>query len=278
LGEGVEKAKDSETIRSARAGVITYQEGKSLDVVDASEHRGDVDLKSGHLRVSGSIMITGNVTRNARVLATGDVVIKGIVDGGGVASDGQVAVAGGVIGQDKAWIRARGDVTCRHTQGARIECRETLEVQKSAVNSQLQARIVSGAFKVLGGEIRAAETIAIQEAGSEFGARTVLAVAVPLSHCEEASCQNVGLALRNDSQVPVPPVEHAEGFNVNSYVDAETRRLQRMARIEVAGTVHPGVIVQIGRFSLAIDEAMRGVSFRLDEESNPPILIESLTA
>lgn len=276
LGDGVDQKNKSETILAGRAGVISYQEAKSLDVVDASEHRGDVDLKSGNLRASGSIMITGNVTRNARVSATGDIVIKGLVDGGGVASDGQVAVAGGVIGQDKAWIRARGDVTCKHTQGARIECRETLEIQKSATNSWLQARVVSGSFRVLGGEIQAAEKISIQEAGSPFGARTVLAVAMSLPLCEEESCHNVELAFRTECKVPPPSAKDAGPMNDHKEINSETRRLLLEARIEVAGTVHPGVVVQFDRFSTTINEALKGVSFRYDESSSPPIVIESL--
>ncbi|MCP5059949.1 MAG: DUF342 domain-containing protein [bacterium] len=82
LGNGIDKKKAPDTICARRAGVILYQEAKQLDVVDASEHRGDVDLSSGNLRVGGSVVISGSVMSNARVEATGDVVIAGLVEGG----------------------------------------------------------------------------------------------------------------------------------------------------------------------------------------------------
>ncbi|MCP5059948.1 MAG: DUF342 domain-containing protein [bacterium] len=178
---------------------------------------------------------------------------------------------GGVIGQDTAWIRSRGDVSCNHTLGARIDSCETLVVQKTAVNSLLFARVVSGPFKVLGGEVHAVEKIAIQEAGSPAGGYTVLAVATALPACEDDACENVHLAFQKDQEVPAPSL-------ANEVADTRTHADLATARIEVAGTVHPGVVVRIGPFSTLIENAISGVQFRFVEESSPPIVVEPLAS
>ena len=77
LGEGVSHDPGGE-LRAARAGVVQYQERSLLDVVDHHLHQGDVDLRSGHLDMNGSVTIQGAVTSELEARATADIDVKGM--------------------------------------------------------------------------------------------------------------------------------------------------------------------------------------------------------
>lgn len=278
LGDGAELREGGNVVATVD-GIINCQSGGTLEVNDAYEHRGDVDLKSGDLKMNGAIIVTGDITRGAKVQAVGGVVIKGMIDAGGVESDGPVTVLGGVMVEEKAWIRARGDVICRHTQGARIECKETITVQQNAVNSLLKAKAIVGeskSMRILGGIARAEEQIVVGKAGSDLGARTVLSVAVPLNWDYDTVASQLGEAApakkttrgkkgrRSKPDRKSGKAEKAESST------AVAKRLLEIARIEVTGTLHSGVVIEIGKLSMTIEREMHGVCLRYSTAGDEP--------
>ncbi|MAE94482.1 MAG: hypothetical protein CL910_07470 [Deltaproteobacteria bacterium] len=286
LGTGAE-LRDEGRVVATSAGVVSYEPGGTLRVSDASEHKGDVDLRSGDLKVNGAIVVTGDITRNAALMATGAVVIKGMVDGGSVESDASVTVTGGVVCQGKASIRSGGDVVCHHTQGARVECLGTLTLQHDAVNSPLRAQRIVGeteTVRILGGEARAEEQIVVGEVGSHLGARTVLAVGRYLPWKHETVAAQLGGGEGTESS---PSNRHPERSGAHPKPGAaagpetggrDPRGLLEAARIEVTGTLHPGVVIQIGEHSRIIEQEMRGVQFRRSKEADGEIEVTLLTS
>ncbi len=276
LGKGVEM-RDEGRVFATCMGVVTYRSGAILEVSDAFEHRGDVDLKSGDLKMEGSIVVTGAVTQNAKVIARGSIVVKGMVDGGSVESDGPITVMGGVVGEETASVRSGGDVVCRHSQGARIECIETLTIEQFSINSFLKARmILSGTpgERILGGAAPAVEKIVVGEAGSKLGARTALSVAMLLNWEYDTAASKLkkerlkaGRNSDRKSRRPRPVTSRKDG------ADAE-RRLVETACIVVTGTIYPGVVIEIGRLSMTIEKEMRGVRFFCSTDKEPRIDVQ----
>ncbi len=105
-----------------------------------------------------------------------------------------------------------------------------------------------------------------------------VSVATALPACEDDACENVHLAFEKDQEVPAPPMANDVDYEADDgeVADTKTRADWATARIEIAGTVHPGVVVRFGPFSTLIENAISGVQFRFVEESSPPIVVEPL--
>jgi uncharacterized protein (DUF342 family) len=178
LGEGVTRKSDG-TIEAARPGVVQYLANKRIDVVRQHEHAGDVDLRSGHLDMDGSLTIKRSVHRPFRATASGDVEVLGLVDGGSVYAGGSIRVRGGVLGSETT-LSALGDISAHHAEGAHLVCNGRLELE-SAVNAELAAEQIQVAGKLRGGAARAERVVAVRDAGAPSGVDTLLAAGLPVS-------------------------------------------------------------------------------------------------
>ena len=129
--------------------------------------------------MEGALRITGDVARNASASATGDLVVNGMVDGGTVRANGSVTIGGGVIGSEGTFVVAGGDLACTHADGADLRSGGTLSIASNAIKTRVTARkIVIGANQgsVVGGELRAAESIVLGNVGSKLSTRTIVAI------------------------------------------------------------------------------------------------------
>jgi hypothetical protein len=232
---------------------------------------------SGNDRVLHPAIVEESSFQQTRALMKEEgLVVKGIIDAGGVECDGPVTVEGGVLVEAKAWIRAGGDVTCHHTQGARIECKETITIQQNAINSFLKAKSITGesdATLIRGGSLCAEEQIDVGEAGSEIGARTVLSVAMPLNWQYPTVAEKLDGA--SDARKSGPgkkdrakPGKRGKG---ESSADQMSRLLE-IARIEICGKLHPGVVIEIGKLSKIIERPATGVRFRYSKIDGEPTI------
>jgi hypothetical protein len=177
FGKGVYVSPDGK-VKAARDGVVAYREGASLDVTDHHNHNGDVDLKSGNLRIAGTVTVQGSVGRAFSVTATGDIAVRDAVDGGSLHAGGSASIGGTVRGGEDAIVRAQGDVVARTAEHAAVHCFGKLRVGE-AIGSILGARHVEVMRRVRGGSILAEEAILAQEAGAPDATPTVLSVGVP---------------------------------------------------------------------------------------------------
>ena len=254
LREGVELT-DAGEIRATLSGVISFGAGSGvMEVMSCIEHSADVDLRSGNLEMEGKLVICGDVTRNAEVTATDDVIITGMVDGGTVRSRASISIEKGVIGSEAGPIYAAVDLTCHDAVGADLRARGGLHVQTNVINSRLSATKISVGNpkgRVVGGELRAAETAQVHDAGTKHWTHTVVWAGVPFD--PEGDGENSGgLKIRLDD-------------------------LMR-ARVYVAGVAHPGVTIRIGNYTLELEQSVRAVSFRYDAEEASGIRMDHLAA
>jgi len=283
FGQGVVVDPDG-AVRAARAGVILHRPGVSLDVTDHHVHVGDVDLKSGDLRLEGGVSVRGFVTRTFSVKATGDVDVQSGVDGGSVHAGGNVHIGGMVRGVGAGLVWADGDVVLRSAESAEVYSGGTLRVAE-ALNSQLHARKVEVTRRIRGGAILAEESIIAQEAGSPDGAPTYLTVGEPRpgSLQDVLSASEAAKKLRDAARQAPGTMrgDRAKGGKAarvqaaisalevhDRAVTAERRdELARGAFVHVPGALHAGVVVQIGPARYNVDEDLRGARFTLDAES-----------
>jgi uncharacterized protein (DUF342 family) len=288
LGEGVTRGADG-LIEAARAGVVHYVAHSKLDVVMQHEHTGDVDLRSGHLDMEGSLRVTRSVHRPFRATASGDVEILGMVDGGAVYAGGSIRVRGGVIGGE-TMLSALGDVSVHHAEGAHVVCSGLLKLE-SAVNAELAAAQIQVSGKLRGGTARAERAFSAREVGAPSGGDTLLVAGVPVEQPlaeirraleaakQQRALRNRSLRGPNAGTRALPErgksgkQERAGAALARSELDHKRALAQRraallpQASIEVRETVHAGVTVQIGSARLFVDPALSRVRFRFDCET-----------
>ena len=281
LGAGVARGEEGALVAS-RAGVVLFVAGESLDVVTHHEHGGDVDLRSGDLRMEGSLLVKGDVTRRFDVRATGDVEIAGSVESGTVYSGGNVTVRGGVRGGDAGIVSAEGALSVRHAEGATLVCGGTLQVE-DAMGSELRGRRIVVTRRLRGGVACSEESLVVAEAGSPQGSGdTTLVAGEPLERPVLDARRALGLqkAQRMAEHRARGSGDRLKGGKLGRLLAAQSgvdlalqaarcqRRdeLQRTAEIHVHGALHPAVTVRVGQESLVVEDALHGVRFSIDPE------------
>jgi uncharacterized protein (DUF342 family) len=210
LGAGVLLQKDGSVI-ATRSGTIAYVAEDSLEIVAQHVHRGDVDMRSGHLSMEGSLIIEGDVRRLFGVRALGDLEIRGVIEGGSVYAGGNMAIHGAVSGGDVGIVSAGGDLRARHVERSTLICGGAMTLEES-VHSELTAETIHVLRWLHGGTATAALDITVEQVGSPRGnAATVLIAGVPLDPPElpaqpvivQAKHEVVSVALHTSGPVTV---------------------------------------------------------------------------
>jgi len=282
LGSGVSQRADGEVVADA-AGVILYVPQKSLAVVQQHSHRGDVDLKSGHLDMAGSLTISGDVLRLFCAAATGDVDIGGMVAGGSVHAGGSIHVRGAVQGGEQGSLYAGGDVAVKTADRAQIVCHGLLTLE-SAVNCLLEAEVIQVGI-VRGGEARAERFVTVMEAGAASGTETLIAVAVPLEPVRDEVREAVASAKQQRTAQRARGggggLERARGGKMGRALaglqrDELTRavlvrtrqaELLETAHVVVQGVAHPGLTVRVGTAQLSLQGLLAPTRFSFDAQT-----------
>ena len=282
IGPGVRQAPDGR-LYAAVAGVLVYEANRKIDVSRQHVHVGDVDLRSGNLDMEGALTVRGSVQHRFTVRATGDVAILANVESGSVYCSSKLRVQGGVRGGDSGEVCAEGDIEVGHAEGAFIRSGGVLRLG-SAVNSDLAAHKIVAARMIRGGTAQAEVSVQTQEAGAPHASsQTLLAAAIPLerpiadvnvelhAHRELRSLQRrAGGAPAMDARSKNGKLARANAAIAQKQLEHKAelagRREQLLpsARVHVLGRLHAGVTIQIGAYSVQIDEPQTNARFAWD--------------
>jgi len=282
LGPGVERGGDG-VVRAARSGVVAYQAGTSIDVVDNHVHQGPVDLRSGHLRMQGSVQVKGDVLTSFCVSASGDIEISGSVDGGNVHAGGDVRVHG--VRGERAMVCAEGNLSVHHAESATLYAGKLLQLGEG-VHAQIAAGRVEVSGKLRGGVTRAESSVSANEVGSPHGKETEIAVAEPLELPVESALRSLDAAKTLRAAKPgvgdsrsglggrekggkvgrvVAELQRAEIERLSARAQRRAA-LSRVAFIQV-GRAHPGVTLHVGDRKLLLEREIRSTRFSLDGDT-----------
>ena len=176
-GRGFEHNIDPDIYVANISGRIDYKNG-AIDIKDVYEVRGDVDLVTGKVEFFGDITIKGNVGSGVTIRASRNVFIEGVVESAFIYAGGDITIKKGVTGNDKAVIKAKGNVYSDFIEYANVEANQNVRANY-IMNSNVYAAgkvIAEGKNgSILGGNVRGLLGVNAGTIGNDKSVKTTVA-------------------------------------------------------------------------------------------------------
>lgn len=178
LGPNVRLDDDGETAVALQPGRVTF-DGKRLDVVRAREVIVTEKEPVDSIDAPQDVVVRGNVADGARVQAGGSVIVAGSVEPAEIIARRDVIVHFGVIGRHKGRLVADNDVAAKFCEDADISAGGDVIIATNVINSRVLAgrRLMARDAAVIGGDIRAVQSVEARILGSESNVPTPISVA-----------------------------------------------------------------------------------------------------
>ncbi|WP_461210552.1 DUF342 domain-containing protein [Desulfocurvus sp. DL9XJH121] len=301
VGKGVMETpeEDGRVIYTAAHPGIVHFQGKTLSVSNVLEINGDVDMSTGNVHSKhGAVHVKGCVRSGFKVEAPGDIVVDDVVEEADLIAGGNVAVGGGVIMNRKTRIVAKGNVSARFMQNARVAAGGdlTVEAELSHCEVKVRGKVMAAGSKgmISGGRVECGDGVQVNLLGNEARSKTVIVLDVPIPEAEEIMEERNLLAQRLVRLDRAIGSEDALGALMNAAEEdrrilaelikvrgkiqadiramdddlAERRRKMEAElaekRVHVLQTAYSGVEVFLGNKRLALTEDMDAPVFRWD--------------
>jgi len=170
---------DRNELRADCAGIIIKKDNL-ISIKNDLEIKGNVDFKVGNISFTGKVIINGDVLPGFKIESESDILIHGQVEASSVISTGgTVQIEKGIIGKDSTYIFGKSQVIVGFAQDAILKSEGTISVESSL----LHCKVLCNEFKttganssVIGGEIVAYHSIAVESSGNEEETHTVLKI------------------------------------------------------------------------------------------------------
>lgn len=176
-GKGVRISEDGKELYATLAGAVCMENGK-ISISPVYNVKGDVNYSTGNIDYDETIEITGGVLPEFSVKAGQDIHVNGLVEAAYLEAGGSIYINGGIQGDQKAVVKAHGDIVVKYINNATVESGGHIIVNGSITNSVVRAGgkiVVEGPKAVIVGGICCAETeISAAIFGSELGVKTEL--------------------------------------------------------------------------------------------------------
>jgi len=295
LGKNTEIVADK--LMSTSKGHISFANHK-VNIYPSYEVKGDVDFNTGNINFPGNVIIKGNVNNGFSVKAGGDVEINGNL-AGTVITSGNLNVKKGII---QGRVEAEGNIYVRYIENSYALSKENIIVNEAIMHSTIKADkklSVCGGKKglIVGGNISVREDITAKNVGSPMGTNTVLEVGVipelveeyktlctELKHQQDNHEKNLKILNsfqklqaqgklsedRNELYLRVWETQYATEKDIEELTNQKNDleyRLQDVGDvfIKVTETIHSGVVLNMGNYSLPVFDEKDNVIFRVED-------------
>ena len=181
-GKNTKVSDDGLNIVALTNGQVNFSAGK-VNVDEVYIVQGDVNLKTGHISFLGNVIVTGSVEDNFNITAEGNIEIKGSVGKCRLEAKGNITVSQGIMGKDEAYIKAGECLYAKFIQQvSKVEVGDSVYVQDAIMQSYVDATkeicCVGKRATIVGGDLRAGETIKSGTIGSQSGTETIIEVGI----------------------------------------------------------------------------------------------------
>lgn len=130
---------------------------------------GDLTEDFGQSHFPGDVTVLGDIPAHIVLQSGGSVIVHGLVEGAVIEAGGDVVVAGGVLGDDRAMIRAKGAVRAKYLENCVIYAGGLVESEGiigAHVYSNDRINVLHGRGTVIGGKLSATHRIDANIIGS----------------------------------------------------------------------------------------------------------------
>lgn len=175
----VQSGFDESIFLSGIDGCLNISNNK-ISVMPVAVIQGDVDLDSGNIQFNGAVRVTGSVKSGFKVQADSDIIIEGDVDNAQLIAGGNITVKMGVVGKDGTRLMAKGDISAKFIQNAKVEAGKSVIVSDSIINCDIlsydKIEVTGKNGKIIGGKLVALYEIKSPIVGTQTETVTNLTV------------------------------------------------------------------------------------------------------
>ena len=178
VGKNVERREEENgriAFYAKAAGELYYEPGL-MDILNLHTIEGDVSLKTGNIRFSGSVRVMGAVQTGFSVLAGGNILVEELVQGALMSTDESITAQKGIKGEGKAILRAKKGISAYFAEQATLLCVGDIRITNSALRCQIKCNgrltLESERGHLLGGQVRVRHGLEVMDLGSGRGIRT----------------------------------------------------------------------------------------------------------
>lgn len=177
-GRGFTRSEDNLTYVAEFDGKIEVQNDRIM-ILQVYEISGDADLSVGNIDFSGDVIVHGNVCSGVKIKAKGNIMVDGIVEVADLWAGKDLVLRGGVMGESRATVFAKGDISAKFFEYTSVEAWGDIQAEVF-LNCQVTCKkhiILSGKkAAIIGGQVSAIEGIETGSLGNEVEIRTDIRV------------------------------------------------------------------------------------------------------
>lgn len=306
-GTGFTMSEDKKQYISILNGKVELKDDGKLEISNIYNITGDLDISIGNVRFDGDVYVTGSVAAGLSIIAKGNVVIDGTVESVNIRSGGDVILRKGMMGSGVGHIEAEGSVTGRFFEAVTIKAKGPVRGDyflNCRISSEDVVEVTGVKGVILGGSIRALKLIKAQTLGNAAELPTIVETGVTDDYMRrynelgqmmakvdsEISIlkKNAGMfeaAAEKAGRVRIDDPTYLKIKQVLQMKFDERERLQRQrqnmanaialkgnSKVQIAGSVFPGVKVIIDSEILNVVTRVKNVDFVLREGVVTPLV------
>ncbi len=294
-GKGFERMNDNLTYTALMDGKIEMQNGRIV-ILPIHELHGNAELGGGNIDFRGDVVIHGQVENGVSIKATGSITIDGVVEACELEAGTDIILRSGMLGGNKASVKARGNITAKFFEFTKISCEGNLQadvLMDSDVACQGQVIMNGPRGSIIGGTIHAIRGVTVSTLGNDAEKRTEINVGagvdvysrvrvlekkiettqIELEKIEEGLAQfdllqaERGVSYANDPRrMALLRVKIRDTATCASDKE-ELRKLRNLAEgsrgacVSVIREVYPGVIINIDEMKFTLKNMATGIEF-----------------
>lgn len=295
-GANVEARDEGEGITrfyASSSGEILKDKNR-LEVKSIHPVPGDVDMKTGNIKFSGSVQIKGSVQPGFVVFSGGDVQIGGLVDCALVSSEGSIYIAHGVKGGGKAVLRSKKDIAANFIEQAQVMAVGSIRLKNSCLRSTVRCNgklsLEGDKGNLIGGSLKTRQGAEVQNLGHPNGIETHISFGQDYLVADRIQVEEKEIAKTRENVTKIDAIlqrlEHSgekaklararqEKLKFLKLIEKRSLRLFTLrekfeehypSSITVRGTLYPGVVLEShGRYH-EVSEPRKGVVVQFNAE------------
>lgn len=235
-GQNTTLNEDKTQIIASMDGHLVFESGK-FHVKPLFYVKGDVDLSVGNIDFLGDVHIEGDVRDDFVVRATGTVTVDGLVEGAIIEAGKDVIIAKGILGDEKAVIKAGGNVQTEYIENCIIYAGDTVQagsIISSYVHSDNCIVVRVGRGTIIGGKMVAANLIDAKIIGCRAERMTELIVGeLPYTENKKEELAESLEKIQKEKK----EIEHMAGNISHAIVETDPAKLQKAANLRLRQSV-----------------------------------------